>query len=385
MDGKTLKAKLNILYFVLFGSMACYYPFLTVYFQQKGLSYSQIGVLYAANSLVAVISQPAWGIITDKYFNKRYTLLLTMTASAVFVLLFVSAKGFGLVLLAIILFMMFQSPIISINDAYCYEIMDVNKDIQYGKIRLMGSVGFAIVVLALGGIIKITKINSMFFAYIILIISAAAILRSIKFKGKKMRSSINMDDILGMFKNRKFVLLTLSAMIVCTTQGANGSYLAILIQKTGGDVSNLGMLWFIIAMSELPAFFFGSKILKRVGVINIYLISLIFYSVRFFMDSICSVYQAVLVLQMLQTITYPLYFLATLQYINETMPSRMRTSAITAFTAITAGTGGLIGNIGGGFILQNLGVFYLFRIMAITCIIALLPGVILKNDERIKV
>jgi len=44
--------------------------------------------------------------------------------------------------------------------------------------------------------------------------------------------------------------------------GSNNSYISLLIQKTGGDVSQLGLLWFILAISELPIFFFGTKLLK---------------------------------------------------------------------------------------------------------------------------
>jgi hypothetical protein len=51
MGEKTLSIKLSAVYLTIFGALACYYPFLAIYFADRGLSYSQIGVAFAINSL----------------------------------------------------------------------------------------------------------------------------------------------------------------------------------------------------------------------------------------------------------------------------------------------------------------------------------------------
>lgn len=378
MNKNNIKLKLNIFYFVVYGSIACYYPFLTVYFNEKGLSYSQIGILFALNSITAVVFQPLWGIITDEYSSKKVTIFFSMIISSLLAFTFIFANRFGTVFLAILFFMIFESPICSISDAYCYEIIDKNKNLQYGRIRLMGSIGYALTALFLGIIIKITNINSSFFGYFIMIAIGIITLNKIKYKGKSNNNGISFNDIFKIIKNKKFILITLSALVANIAMGANGNYLAILIQKTGGNVSNLGMLWFIIAMSELPVFFFGAKIIKKNGVIDIYLLSIVLYIIRFVIDSFCPNYQLVLLTQIMQSVTYPLYLIATLQYIQDIVPASARTTAITAFTAFSGGIGGFIGNLSGGLIIQYFSVFYLFRIMAIICILALIIGIILK-------
>jgi oligosaccharide:H+ symporter len=266
--------------------MACYYPFLAIYFNSRGLTYSQIGVLFAINAVTPVLFQPLWGIITDKYLNKKFTISFTLIISALVVFSFVFAKEFSFIFLSIFLFIIFQSPITSISDAYCYEIIENNKNLQYGRIRLMGSIGYALTAVSLGIIIKNSSINTSYFAYFIFAAAGFIVLYGINFKGRSNKSGISFNDIVKIIKNKKFIFITLSALIANTAMGANGNYLAILIQKTGGDVSNLGMLWFIIAMSELPVFFFGSKIIKKYGVLNIYLLSIAMYVVRFLTDSL---------------------------------------------------------------------------------------------------
>jgi MFS family permease len=377
-----LKIKLNILYFIVFGALACFSSFLTPYFLDRGLSYSQIGILFAIYSLVGVLAQPFWGVITDKYASKKTTLIITMTISGIFAFGFIISKGFYSILISIIAFMFFTSSIISIIDANTYDLIDVHKDIKYGKIRLMGSIGYALISLVLGAIIKLTSINVPFLAYFIFTVVGLILLSTINEKSRRAVSSINLSDIVRIIKNKRFILISVSALIANAAFNSNGNYIAVLIEETGGNVANLGMLFFIVAMSELPFFFFESKVIKKYGILNIYIIGMIFYIIRFFINSLCTSYQAVLAIQLLQGISFPLYLTATLQYVIRIVPPETRTTALTTFAAITGGIGGFIGNIGGGFLLQIISIFQLYKILAVLCIIALLIGLILKKVDK---
>ncbi|MCX7884805.1 MAG: MFS transporter [Caloramator sp.] len=382
MGSKVLKLKLKLLYFILYSSAACFYPFLTMYFQQRGIPYYKIGFLFAANSLIGIVAQPIWGIISDKYLGKRKIILINMFSSTFLILFFLITESFIAILFLLIIFMIFQSPILSVMDAYCYDIIEDNTNLQYGKIRLMGSMGYAVAALILGILIRKTSIYITFIAYSIFMIFSICILKSIKFKNKKNGGTINFHDISKLFKDRKFVLIVLAAMFASISMGANGNYIGILIQKTGGDISKLGLVWFVIAMSELPLFFVGNKIMKKTGVLNLYIIAMLFFSIRFFLNSICSSYNNVILIQLMQSITFTLYLLTTIEYININSAPNMKTSAFTAFSALAGGLGGFLGNIGGGFILQFKDIFFLYKILSLCCIVSLIIAFILKNCEK---
>ncbi|MBI6871094.1 MFS transporter [Clostridium aciditolerans] len=382
MKDKNLLFKLNSFYFIIYGFMACYYPFITLYFTTKGLSYSQIGIALAVNSLVGVIVQPVWGYITDKYLDKRSSLLISIIISCIVVLLFALVKSWISILTVLTIFMIFLSPIASLADSYCYDLMEKNKAIQYGKVRLMGSVGYAIIALAMGIIIKKTNINSSFYIYFILSIIGFFLLKTVSFKGRSATYRINPNDLLVLIKNKKFFVFIVTVFFINISMGANGNYITILIQKTGGDVSNLGLLWFVVAISELPAFFFGNKLLMKVGDMNLYIICFILYILRYFLDSICQNYNAVILIQLMQGITFPLYLVAALNYINRIVPERMRTSGITLYSAIGAGLGSFVGNIGGGFLLQYSNVFFLYKILSFSSVISLAVSLVLKKIDK---
>ena len=378
MEYKTLSIKLSGLYITIYGALACIYPFLIYYFQEKGLSYIEMGIVFAVISITGVIVQPIWGFITDKYSNKRTIMMIVMFLSGVFVYSLIFANGFYVIILSIILLMSFQSPVVPIADAYSYEIIEQYKKLQYGKIRLMGSFGYAVVALIMGYVVKYSGINSSYIIYSALMLLGVMLLVSINYKGKGTRKNVNFNDMINLIRDRKFILLLTTVILTNIANGSNSSYIPILIEKTGGDVTQLGIVWFVIAISELPAFYFGGKLIYKYGELNLYILGVALFALRYFLDSLCEYYISVLVIQMMQGVTYTFYLMTSLQYLNKISPAKMRTSAITLHAA-SIGIGGAIGNIGGGMLLEYISIFVLYQILAFTCIICLYVLMVLKK------
>lgn len=382
MEDNGIKTKLCLFYLFVYGALACYYPFLTVYFKDRGLSYTEIGIAFALNSLVGVAAQPVWGYITDKYLNKRKTLILLMLSCSVIVLTFILAKSFISIILSICLIISFQSAVGSVADAYTYDIVENNKKIQYGRIRLMGSFGYAVAALVMGIIIKNTNISSTFYVYIVLMLISVIVIKSIHYTDKVKSNKIEGKELLDLLKFRKFLVFIISVLVFNMAQGANGSYLPILIEKTGGDVSKIGFMWFTVAICELPVLYFGNKFLRKYGAVNLYIFSAAAYAARFFLDSFCTNYKYAVALQVLQAVTYTFFLISALQYVNEMVPSKMKTSGITLYSAVGCGLGGFIGNMGGGMLLEKISIFSLYKILAFICVIALLIAFYLKLINR---
>lgn len=380
MKIKSIKLNLLSVYFLAYGAFACYFPFLAIYFKSRGLTYIQAGIVFALTSLVSVVVQPIMGYVADKYLSKKKILLINMFACAALIYLFIIANGFYSVALATISLIFFQGSIMSILDAYCYDISDKVPAVDYGQIRLMGSIGFAVLSLILGSLIQYFDINISFYLYSTLFIVSALILSGIDFKSSMQIIRPSFSDVLEVFKNYKFILFVLSVMVLNITLQAHNNYVAILIEATGGTVANLGIVWFIAALSEIPAFYFGAKMLKRYGELNIYIIALILYIIRMLLSAYSTSYVMVIATQFMQSITYPLYLFAAMQYINVIVPDKIRASGITMLSSLGFGLGGLIGNLGGGFILQYQTPFYLYKILATTCFVSLLIALVLKYN-----
>src|SRR5690554_1330790 len=90
-------------YFALFAGTGAFHPFLSLYLRNSGWSGSEIGVYLAIGPLVALISQPLWGLLCDALGNTKrvFTALLLLTGATAFVYAFVepTTAFFGLAVL----------------------------------------------------------------------------------------------------------------------------------------------------------------------------------------------------------------------------------------------------------------------------------------------
>ncbi len=382
MKTNTLKLRLIGTYLLGYGALACYFPYMAIYFKSRGLSYIETGIAFAVTSLVSIAAQPIMGYISDKYLNKKQVIMINILACSGLIYLYIFAQGFYTILLAIIFQIFFQSSIMSITDAYCYDIADHTPTVNYGQIRLVGSFGYALVALILGAVIQQRGINVAFVLYSLLFILTALFLGGIRHHSTLNAARPHISDVAAVLKNINFILFVLSVLILNITLAAHNNYVAMMIEATGGNVSNLGIVWFVQAISEIPLFYFGAKLLKKYGELNVYIFAVLLYFVRMLLTSMSSSYMQVIGVQFMQSITYPLYLFSAMQYVKILVPDRLRASGITLLSSLGFGLGGLIGNLGGGYILQYAGPFFLYRVLTAVCILSAALALLLKFTQK---
>jgi len=381
-ENNFIRLRFELLYFALYGAAACYYPFLLLYLESRNLSYTQIGMVFALNSLVGIISQPIWGYITDKHLTKKKTLLISSIFCAVLIFNFLAAHSFLYIIASVTLLMIFQSITIPMCDAYSYEIIVQTNTFSFGQVRFMGSIGFAVVSVILGRLIQLTSQGSSFLLFSLLFILVAYLVHGIKSKKNTNIKRPCIKDILDNIRQFKFLIFVFSVLLVNIALGANSSYIAKLVIETGGNATILGFVWFISAISEIPAFFLGNHLQKRFGDLNIYLLAVGLYALRFLLNSIEQSYLSVIAIQLLQGITYPLYLMGAMQYLYKIVPEQIKASGTTLLSALGFALGSFIGNLGGGVLLEHHSIYLLYKVLSVFCILSLLAGLYLKSQDN---
>lgn len=382
MKTSTLKFRLISVYLLGYGALACYFPYMAIYFKSKGLTYIETGIAFSVTSLVSIAAQPIMGYIADRYLNKKQVIMINVLACSGLIYLYVFAEGFYAILLAILFQVFFQSSIMSITDAYCYDIADHTPKVNYGQIRLVGSFGYALVALILGGVIQQYGINISFVLYSFLFILTAMFLGGIRHNSTVNAARPHASDVMVVLRNVNLILFVLSVLILNIALAAHNNYVAMIIEATGGNVSNLGFVWFVQAISEIPLFYFGSKLLKKYGELNVYVFAATLYFVRMLLTALSSSYTQVIAVQFMQSITYPLYLFSAMQYVKIIVPDRLRASGITLLSSLGFGLGGLIGNLGGGYILQYGDPFFLYKVLASVCLLSAALALLLKLTQK---
>lgn len=381
-NNNSLRLRFQLIYLSLYSTMACYYPFLPLYLEERGLSYTQMGVVFALNSLVGIIAQPIWGYITDKHLTKRKTLLISSIFCAILAFNFLAARSYAYILSSVFLLVIFQSVTSPICDACSYEVIDSTNAFSFGQVRFLGSMGFAVTSLILGRIIQQTSLNTSFIFYSAFYVLTAYLAFGIKTTGRSVINRPSLKDVMNIIQQYRFLLFIFSVLLFNIGLGANSSYVSVLVSETGGSTAIIGFVWFVVAMSEIPGFFFGGSLQRKFGELNLYILAAGLYVLRFFLCSLQQSYATVIAIQLFQGISYPLYLLGAMQYVYRTVPQNLQASGITILASLGFGLGSFIGNLGGGMLVESYGIYSLYRVLSVACALSLFVGLWLKFTDR---
>lgn len=369
MEHRKLENRLKLFYVIYFASLAAFLPFIAVYLQGKGLDFGRIGIILAVFSITGVVIQPMWGYVSDKLLGKRRTLVVLLLGATAAALGFNGAGTFASILAVMVIFVIFQSPAAMVLDSLVYELAEDNPGMQYGRFRLMGSFGFAVGALAMGQVVTRVGVSRIFWVFGGLSLIGVLILSGIRSGKLNTHAPIRIEDVGRVLGDRRVIVFLVAAGVLNISIGSNNSYLPVLILATGGELSHVGLMSFLIAMVELPFFFNGDRLISKYGPLRMLLISGAIYAGRFLIVSILDSFIPVMAVQLVQGISFAFYMVASMHYLNSVVPANMKATAMTVFGAVSV-FGNFLGNMFGGQIIESTGVFVLFRVLSAVSLVS---------------
>lgn len=338
-------------YISYYAAMGIYLPFLPLFLADQGLDSFQIGILLAIGPLTTIFTQVAWGTMADRHNRRKEYLILTLFLTGLISFTFAlpeSVWGFALVLF---LYAVVNSAAIPLSDGIVLMSLEDRRD--YGSIRRWGSFGFALTAV-FGGII---------FSYIPLsqfgVVEGTLLLGTLlwarylpnprkqvlagKSSASPLREMLQTPGVLS------FLLVTIFIMAPYT---AYTGFFGWHMQALGASSRWIGLGWMIAALSEMIVFGTGSKWLGRFQPKQLIIAGGLVFVVRWFAYSLIADYRLITLLQVSQSISFALFFLAGVEYLNSLLPPYLRTSAQSIFSATAFGFSALIGTFGGGWIIK---------------------------------
>ena len=137
------------LQFFSFAALSLFGTYGMVYFQRRGLSKIQIGILNSIVSAVSIFSPMIWGITSD-WLQKRKPLVVVMNlvSALLFPLFwFLDSRSFILLCSIRAIFSFFFRTSVPLIDAWTLDHLS-REGGDYGKIRSWGSIGYMIPLVA---------------------------------------------------------------------------------------------------------------------------------------------------------------------------------------------------------------------------------------------
>lgn len=366
---------LRIFNFLYFSLLAMFVAFLPVYLDDQGLNPAQIGFIIGTGGFVTLFTQPLWGMISDKTKTIRKVMLLLLFFSSAFgFLLYDSSSYLQLVVFAMLLYF-FLMPIDPLTESLNFTISETS-GVSYGSIRTFGASGYAFFSLITGYVMSYFGANSLalLFAGIgILGFVIIWLMPDAPVTGKPVTWSS-----LKQFLGHKETLLFLLLVFLCSVPTRmNDTFLGVYIRELGGSPELVGQAWFLAAGSEILVFavsFWWQRKGKEMFYITF---AAVFFFLRFLISAFLTDPHLLAYLQILQIVTFPVFYSAAIQYLYRIVPAEWRATGQTVLALLFFGVSGILASYVGGVIYKSFGGQVLFLTMASLSFAGLLFGLVM--------
>ena len=361
VDRALLPAK--AIYFCYYAAMASLLPFIALYYRQVGLSGSQIGLLTAISPMVALVAAPAWGGLADR--TQRHRLLLTVAiGGAMLMMLLVSQAGSLLVLAALVTaYAWFSSPIMPLVDNSVLALLGSRKS-DYGKQRLWGAVGWGLAAAVSGTLIDRFGLDAGFAGFLVLMGAGLAASRTMRIAeagiGQQFWRGIGL-----LAANRRWVAFIVIVFVAGIGSGVVNNFLFLYLSDLGASKSLMGWSLFVATLSEIPIFFFSSRLLQRYGAPGVLMIALGANVIRLAAYALMPAAWVVLPIHLLHGFAFSAMWVAGVSYAGDLAPAGMGATAQGLFSGVNMGLGAAAGALMGGFLYDTAGPHAMFGWIAV--------------------
>ncbi len=367
-------------YALYYGALACLVPYMTLYYQQKGLNSVQIGVLASIIPLITLASSPFWSAVGDATRRHRTVLLLTIAGLWAAVLLLYLVSGFPAMLAAVVLYAVFVGPIAPLVDNAVMALLGERRA-QYGRVRVWGAVGWGGASLLLGPLLQRAGLGWAFYGFLFFMalcfVAASRLPMAVPAARAAYRAGLG--RLLG---NGRFLLLLFVALIYGVCLGAVLSYQFLFLAELGASRTLMSLTMVAATLSEMPFWFLSGPLIARFGPNKLIAFGLLMGVVRLFALAVMGAPWLALPISLLHGPSFAVLWAAGVADADTAAPAGLGATAQGLFSGALNGLGSAVGGFFGGLAWGAIGFASLFLILGWLMVGALLVFVSARMVRR---
>ena len=355
-----------LFYFALLGSTA---PFLALYFDHLGFSSARIGELVAIPMLMRCVAPNIWGWLGD-YSGRR---LAIVRFGAVFTLLSFSlifvSKTYAWLAMVMALHAFFWHAVLPQFEVITLAHLK-GQTSRYSQVRLWGSIGFIITVVALGRLFEWLSLD--IYPLALVLIMAGIVISSLWVPNAEPVQSERIvgDGFVQQLRSPGVLAFYACVGLMQLSHGPYYTFLTLHLEQLGYSRGLIGMLWALGVVAEVLMFLFMSKILARFSVRRVLLASFLLAALRWvLLGSFAEYVWVLLFAQVLHAATFGSFHAAAIQFVQRSFGSRQQGQGQALYAAL-AGTGGALGALYSGYSWNALGATFTFTIASLAAFAA---------------
>ena len=319
-------------YFAVIGVSQPYWP---VWLGAQGLGPEEIGLLLGIVIWLKVVANPLLAQAADRRCARRPFMLALCLATFAGYLGLAFAAGFWWFLALGLLVGVAYTAMLPMGDAVVLARV-YERGLDYGQVRLWGSVAFIATAIGLGYVIGAFGEAAILAAILLLLVGVGlAVLRLPEPEAEPQRTGPG--GIRYLLARPAFLLFILTTGLIMASHAVLTGFSSIHWRAAGIADGAIGWLWSVGVVAEIALFSVSNRVVAHLGVVNLMRLAAVGAVLRWLIMGLTISMPALLLAQALHGLTFGAAHLAAMHFIARAVPPGMTATAQSLNSAFGGG------------------------------------------------
>jgi len=350
---------LTAFYFSSFAALGIFLPYFNLYLLHRGLAAWQIGLIAAVPPLLKVVVPAFFGLAADRTGRRRAIIIVACAATTVAFGLLLGVTSFPGILAAMIVFAFMWAPILPLVEATTLETVERFARLDYGRIRLWGSVGFIAATATMGVLLDYVSDRAIIYGVLAAFAATTAAAFGIPAAADSRRGAAAIT-LGALLRRREFLLFYGACLLMQLGHGTYYGFFSIALEGQGFSASAIGALWTIGVVAEVAFMFWSGRALSRIGAAPLLVISFVAAVLRWTLMARAPGPAGLAVTQCLHALSFGAFHVAAVTIIHQSAPPSLRATGQTLYSSLAYGVGSGLGLLLNGWLYAAWGPTRLF-------------------------
>jgi len=366
---------LRLVYLALGAATAALNPFITVILAQRGMSPGEIGTVGAIGACALIGAIGWWGHMGDRVLGRRRTLQVCCVVAIGIALAIAMPVPRPLLGALVVAFGCSQGVLLALADSLAVNAV-ANAQRDYGSIRLLASLSFAITSIAVGFVYDRLGYGIASVAYVVFALALAVGAFGIPERGRergaadrsKRRRSIRLGSTGAALQHEPQLLpILLAVAVTWSAVIVSFNFLSLRIVGLGGQASDVAMSSGVSAFAEIPGMLLAARLTARLGLRGLYGLGALLFGFAFLTWTFLTLPAAIVATRCITGVAYGGLTVAMVVTMRQLLPEHLQATGQTLYQGTATGIAAVAGNIAGGLLYGSAGPETLFFLCAVMC------------------
>jgi MFS transporter, PPP family, 3-phenylpropionic acid transporter len=340
-------------YFFYFAFVGAFAPFFTLYLQDIGQSAWEIGVMMSVPQVMRLLAPNLWGWLADHLGCRALIVKIAAFFSVLGFAGFFFTRDYAWMLVAMALVWFFWSAALPLVEAMTLDRL-AGRTERYGRIRVWGSVGFIVSVMAVGALLDRLPIATVLWACLLILASVLA--SALTLTETKVGAGGTAEPLGDLLRRPAVMALLAACFFMSVAHGPLYIFLSIHLVDLGYGKTAVGLYWSLGVVAEIVVFLAMPRLMRHFSLRGILLASFALAVLRFLLIGWLADSPVLLfIAQVLHGATFGAYHAAAMAVLIRWFSPRQQGRMQGVYGSLSFGAGGLVGGLMSGQAWDSLG------------------------------